>query len=371
MHKNLLTRLTDNMHVDWFLFVPGFLISLAGLITMNSFSGENYFFFRQSIWLLVAVAVFFLATLVDWRFLRQTRVIVPIFLVVVSMLVLLSVTGHTARGAERWFRIGPVALQPFDLARIVIILMLAKYFSRRHIEIRNIRHILVSGFYAFIIFVLLLLQPDFSGGVVIAGLWFGMVLVSGISKKHLLSVIGIGLLSMVMLWTMILAPYQKARVVSFLDPLADVQGAGYNAYQSTIAVGSGEILGKGIGQGSQSKLLFLPEYETDFIFAAFTEEWGFVGAILLLSIFLFLLFRIISNAEMAPSNFESFFGMGIAILFFIHLSIHVGMNIGALPVTGITLSFMSYGGSHLLTDWLALGMLSSMKHHSHSRRLEA
>jgi rod shape determining protein RodA len=291
------------------------------------------------------------------------------FLIIIGLLVLLSVTGYTARGAERWFRLGPIAFQPFDFARIVIVLILAKYFSRRHIEIKNVRHILVSGFYAFLVFALLFFQPDFSGAVVIAGLWLGMVLVSGLSKKHLLAVAIMATIAFVVLWTSLLAPYQKTRIVSFLHPLADVRGAGYNAYQSTIAVGSGQVLGKGIGQGSQSKLLFLPEYETDFIFAAFTEEWGFVGAVLLLSIFLFLLFRIVSNAERAATNFETLFGMGMAIMLFIHISIHVGMNIGVLPVTGITLPFMSYGGSHLLTEWLALGVLSSMKRHSQGPRL--
>src|SRR3989344_1913341 len=249
----------DRIHVDWFLFTPAFLISLAGLVTMNSFSGENYFFFRQSIWLLVVVIIFFVATTIDWRFLRQTRVLVGIFFITFLTLVFLSIIGYTAKGAERWLRLGSVAFQPFDLARISIVLILAKYFSRRHVEIRNIRHILVSGCYALIIFIPLFLQPNFSGAVVVASIWLGMVLVSGISKKHLLVVVVLGTMSFVVLWSFLLVPYQKTRVISFIHPLADVRGAGYNAYQSTIAVGSGQIFGKGIGQGSQSKLQYLPE----------------------------------------------------------------------------------------------------------------
>src|SRR3989344_2854512 len=361
-------KLLERIHIDWFLFVPALLISLAGLVTMNSFSGENYFFFRQSMWILVSIIVFLGASLVDWRFLRQTRVVVSIFVLTVGILLLLAAIGYTAKGAERWFRFGPVAFQPFDLARVAIILILAKYFSRRHVEIRNIRHILVSGFYAFLIFVPLFLQPNFGAAIVIALIWLGMVLVSGISKKHLLAVGILGTVGFVVLWSFLLAPYQKARIISFLNPLSDVRGAGYNAYQSTIAVGSGQILGKGIGQGSQSKLLFLPEYETDFIFAAFTEEWGFVGALLLLGFFLMLLLRITSNAERAATNFEALVGLGTAILFSIHLIVHVGMNMGMIPVTGLTLPFMSYGGSHLLIEWLTLGILSSNTRHSRGPR---
>jgi len=170
--------------VDWHLFTPAFLISLAGLITMDSFSGDHHFFIRQSIWILIAVVVFFIANALDWRFLRRTKVLVTIFLFVVLMLLLLFGIGHVAKGAQSWFRLGFLGFQPSDPAKIVTILMLAKYFSRRHIEIANIKHIIVSGVYAFLIFILVFLQPDFGGAVTIFLLWLGMVLVSGISKKH-------------------------------------------------------------------------------------------------------------------------------------------------------------------------------------------
>lgn len=369
MPENVIKKITDRMHVDWLLFVPAFLISLAGLVTMYSFSGDNYFFSRQSIWLLATVIMFFIATMIDWRFLRQTRVQVSIFLATLAILWFVSMAGYTAQGAERWFRLGPIAFQPLDLARLSLILILAKYFSRRHVEIRNLRHILISGFYALLIFIPLFLQPNFSGAVVAALIWLGMVLVSGISKKHFLAVLASGILVSAIIWLSLLAPYQKARIISFIHPLADIRGAGYNAYQSTIAVGSGEILGKGIGQGSQSKLLFLPKYETDFIFAAFTEEWGFVGAMCLLLLFLILLFRIVKDAERAATNFEALLGLGVAIWFAVHLGVHAGMNMGMLPVTGLTLPFMSYGGSHLLIEWLTLGILSSNTRHSRGPRV--
>ena len=369
MPDNFLKKLASRIQFDWYLFAPAMLLSLAGLVTMNSFAGENYFFMRQSIWILVSVIVFIGAASVDWRFLRRTGVLVPIFLFIISLLGLLLVVGQVTRGIQGWFRLGPIAFQPSDPAKIILILMLSKYFSRRHIEIKNLRHILVSGLYAFLVFILVFLQPDFGGAIVLFGVWFGMVLVSGISKKHLAFVAVGGALITACLWMFVFAPYQKARILTFIHPLEDIRGAGYNAYQSTIAVGSGQLLGKGIGQGSQSKLQYLPEYETDFIFAAFTEEWGLVGSSILLILVLILLFRIVGNAERAATNFEALFGLGLAILFAVHIGVHAGMNMGVMPVTGITFPFMSYGGSHLLTEWLALGMFSSMKRHSQGPRI--
>ncbi|MEK7148096.1 MAG: rod shape-determining protein RodA [Patescibacteria group bacterium] len=366
---NFLVKLTNRIHLDWYLFLPALLLSCAGLITMNSFAGDNYFFMRQSIWILISVIVFLMASALDWHFLKRTTILVPFFLIIVGVLTLLLAAGQITRGVQSWFTFGSLAFQPSDPAKVVLILMLAKYFSRRHMEIRNLRHILVSALYAFMIFMLVFLQPDFGGAMVIFAIWFGMVLLSGISKKHLVVVVVGGLLLAAALWMFVFAPYQKARIISFIHPLSDVRGTGYNAYQSTIAVGSGQFLGKGVGQGSQSKLQYLPEYETDFIFAAFAEEWGFVGTVVLLSLCLILLFRLVNNAEHAPTNFETLFGLGFTIMLSIHIVVHASMNMGVMPVTGITFPFMSYGGSHLMTEWLTLGILSSLKRHSPGPRL--
>lgn len=361
----------ETFSVDWLMFVPAFLISLAGLITMNSFSGEEHYFSRQIIWLSLALVIYFVATAVDWRFLRRTRVLVALYVVIAMLLILLFPFGQVVNGARSWFSFGGFTFQPSDLAKLATILILAKYFSRRHIEIRNLRHIIVSGVYAFIIFLLIFLEPDFGSAIIIFGVWFGMVLVSGISKKHLFTVLGLGTVAVALMWMFVFAPYQKARILTFLNPLADIHGAGYNAYQSTIAVGSGQVLGKGIGYGTQSKLLFLPEYQTDFIFAAFSEEWGFIGSSLLLLLSVALLYRIIDNSRTAATNFEALFGLGVAVLYTIHIVIHAGMNMGVLPVTGITYPFMSYGGSHLVTEWLSLGILSGMRRYASGPKLDS
>lgn len=337
------------------------LIAVAGLVTMNSFVGPSRFFDRQIVWLCFSLAVCFGASMVDWRFLKSTRVVTGLFFVSVALLGALFIIGSVFKGAQSWFDLGSFSLQPADPIKLVVILILAKYFSRRHIEIAHIRHILISGAYVFVIFLLVFLQPDFGSAIIIFFLWLGMVLASGLSKKHLLLVFLVGLVSFAVLWMFVFRPYQKDRIKTFVNPLTDVRGTGYNVYQSTIAVGSGQVFGKGIGYGTQSKLQFLPEYQTDFIFAAFAEEWGFAGVVLLFVLYGIILWRMLSISMRGATNFEILFGIGLTILFIVHSVIHIGMNIGLLPVTGNTLPFMSYGGSHLMTEFFGLGILMGMK----------
>jgi rod shape determining protein RodA len=353
-------------NVDWVLFSSVVLISLAGLITMNSFTETSNYFSRQIIWIIVSSCVFLFASGVDWSFMKNSRIIVISFLISTLLLFLLFVLGSVFKGAQSWFDLGAFSFQPVDIVKLVVILLLSKYFSRRHVEIANVRHILVSGFYVFVVFLLVLLQPDFGSAIIIFAVWFGMVLVSGISKKHLLAVFLVGTMVFGGLWMFAFKPYQKARIMTFLNPLTDIRGTGYNAYQSTIAVGSGQMFGKGIGYGTQSKLQFLPEYQTDFIFAAFAEEWGFVGVALLLTLYGVVIWRILKISSQGGSNFEMLFGLGLVILFSVHAIVHIGMNIGLLPVTGNTLPFMSYGGSHLMSEFLGLGMLMGMRKSSRS-----
>ncbi|MEX0672613.1 MAG: rod shape-determining protein RodA [Candidatus Paceibacterota bacterium] len=355
---------------DWILFGAALAISLAGLITMNSFTGEDRFFEKQIVWIGVSLGACFLVSMIDLRFLRRTGVVVALYVLTVASLALLFVVGSTFQGAESWFSIGGFSFQPVEPAKLVLVILLAKYFARRHIEIANIRHILLSGFYAFVLFALVFLQPDFGSALILGAIWLGMVLVSGISKKHLIALILIAVVTVIGMWSFALQDYQKSRITSFLDPFADIQGTGYNAYQSMVAVGSGELMGKGVGYGTQSKLEFLPEFQTDFIFAAFSEEWGFVGVIVLFSLFGVLFWRILSASLQGASNFEMLFMLGIAVYFMAHVIIHTGMNIGLLPVTGTTIPFMSYGGTHLLTEFVALGMIMAMRRYRREVQME-
>lgn len=349
-----------NNSIDWLLVLFILPVLGAGLITMKSFTSETSFFNHQLIWIGISFLFLFIFSSMNLRFLKRTDFLVIIFITFSVLLIFLFFFGNTVKGAQSWFSFGGFSFQPSDMMKLVVILMLAKYFSRRHIEIKNFKHIIISGLYALIPFLLVFFQPDFGSAIVIFFIWFGMTLVSGISKKHLLVVVGLMVLSFLILWNFSFEPYQKARIINFVQPLSNIQGSGYNVYQSTIAIGSGQILGKGVGFGTQSRLNFLPEYQTDFIFAAFSEEWGFVGVIILFILLGLIIWRILRLALLGNSNFEILFGLGLSIYFMIHFIINIGMNLGIMPVTGITLPFMSYGGSHLLTEFLGLGILMSM-----------
>src|SRR3989344_5370630 len=273
-----------------------------GLVTMKGFTpleDTGLFFSKQLVWILVGFTIFFVFAFIDFRFLKRTDVLVTIFL--------------------------------------------------------------FNSFVLILPFILVLLQPDFGSAMIIFFIWLGMVLVSGISKIHLLLIFTSSLVIFTFLWFLVFAPYQKARISNFINPLADVHGSGYNAFQATIAVGGGEITGKGLGFGTQSRLKFLQQPQSDFIFAAYAEEWGLIGSILILLLYGLVIWGILYSATLGSSNFEILFGMGIAIFFMSHILINIGMNLGLMPVTGIPLPFMSYGGSHLLTEFAGLGILMSMK----------
>lgn len=358
-------KLISSLNIfDMSLFGAVVCIMLAGLFTMSSFQVSDSYFWKQGLWILVSLSAFLFVSQFEYRFLKQTHVVVILYTFILGILSLLFVVGHISKGAESWFKIAGVAFQPIDLMKLVLIIVLAKYFSRRHIAIANIRHIIVSGVYAFIPFVLVILQPDFGSAMVLVAIWFGMVLVSGISKTHLFTVILMAIIVFSLAWKFVFKPYQKARIMNFVYPLQDIRGTGYNAYQSTIAVGSGGLYGKGVGFGTQSRLNFLPEYRTDFIFAAFAEEWGFIGSLLLLLFFSIILYKLAIFALVADSTFEALFTYGVIIWIATHIAINVGMNIGIMPVTGIPLPFMSYGGSHLLAECIALGMCVAMKRYA-------
>ena len=351
--------------IDWILFLATIPLLAAGLISMRSFGGESdYYFTRQLFWIGISIFVFFAFSLVDWRFLRKSELLAGFFVLMSFFLAALLVFGHTVKGAASWFDLGFFSIEPVDPLKIVVILILAKYFSRRHIEIANIRHIILPSLYVFIPAFLVFLQPDFGSFIIIFLIWLGMMLMSGINKKHLLAIFLIVIVTLASAWFFVFKPYQKARILTFVDPARDARGAGYNALQSMIAVGSGRFFGKGIGFGSQSRLEFLPEHQTDFVFAAFAEEWGFVGALFIFLFYGIIIWRIFRIAALGRSNFESLYGIGTAIFLMAHFFVNVGMNIGIMPITGTTLPFLSYGGSHMLTVYAALGILMGMRRYS-------
>jgi rod shape determining protein RodA len=359
------------IRTGWPLYVIALTLSLIGIVTMNTFGNGTSLAPRQLIWLGISSVAFFVCASLDLRFIRRTPVIVAGYIAVAVLLAALLVLGHATLGAKSWFNFGLFSFQPADPAKLVLIALMAKYFSRRHMEIGHFWHVVVSGAYAGTLILLILVEPDLGMSVIFASIWFGMILVSGISKKHLGIVLALGLIAAGGLWFGGLHAYQRARIMAFVNPAADIHGTGYNAYQAVVATGSGQVWGKGIGYGTQSKLRFLPEYETDFIFAAFAEEWGFVGIALIFLLYGLLLFQLIAIARRMPTNFDALFTIGVAVLFLAHITVHIGINLGLLPVTGTTVPFMSSGGSHLLIEFMALGIVTSLAQHGRSVPREA
>jgi rod shape determining protein RodA len=359
------------LRAGWSIYAIALALSLLGVITISTFGQGPSQAGRQLIWVAIASVAFFACASIDMRFIRRTPIIIAGYAVMLVLLAALLVLAHPTLGAKSWFNFGFFSFQPADPAKLVLIALMAKYFSRRHMEIGHFWHVIVSAIYAGALIFLILIEPDLGMATIFAAIWLGMVLVSGIPKKHLLIVFALGLVALAGLWFGGLHAYQRARIMAFVNPAADIHGSGYNAYQAVVAAGSGQVLGKGIGYGTQSKLRFLPEYDTDFIFAAFAEEWGFVGVVLVLALYGLLLFQLLSIARRMPTNFDSLFTLGVAILLLAHITVHIGINLGLLPVTGTTVPFMSSGGSHLIIEFAALGIITSLAQHSRSVPREA
>lgn len=349
---------------DWVLTVSVFLLVAIGLMSLFSLSSVSVFpfFWRQIIWAGVGSVMFILASFVDFRLFRtQSSAVFLFYLMSVILLAAILVLGVRVRGVRAWFQFGGIAVQPVELAKLALVILLAKFFSKRHIEIYRIRHLVVSGLYVFVPFLLVLFQPDLGSAIVLVAVWIAVVLFSGMKVKHFFSLMLIGAAILYIAWSAVLLPYQKGRIMSFLDPYRDPKGAGYQMIQSMIAVGSGQTLGKGLGYGSQSHLHFLPEPETDFIFAAYAEEWGYVGTLIMLGLFLTVLWRIISIGARARDNFSRLYTLGFSALLFTQTFIHIGMNMAVMPITGITLPFVSYGGSSLVMSLVGVGIVQNIK----------
>lgn len=336
------------------------LLALVSLITLQSFNDGAFLsvdFLRQLLYIGIASLMGLVFFNVHESTLKSSWFVVGLYGLAVTTLVLLLPLATPVNGAKSWFHLGFFSFQPADLAKFALILIMSKYLATRHRSINSLRTITVTFIYAFIQFILIFLQPDFGSAVVLLVIWFGTVVSSGISAKYILSFFGIGFVLFMGLWSFVFKPYQKARIKTFVAPLSDIRGAGYNAYQSTIAVGSGRVFGKGIGNGTQSRLNFLPEHKTDFIFASFSEEWGFVGSLLVVGVWALLLSRIYTLSRFAQSNFDALFAIGAGLFFGFHAMVNIGMNVGLVPVTGITLPFMSFGGSHIIVEGMIIGVL--------------
>src|SRR3989344_2794194 len=323
--------------LDWLLLGAIFVLMAVGLITLFSLRDASSFPYltRQLIWSGVGVSGLIALSFLDFRFFRaQSGVVLGFYLFSVLLLLFVIVSNITFRGIAAWIQIGDIFIQPVEIAKLSLIILLAKFFSNRHIEIYRIRHLIVSGLYFLVPTALVLLQPDLGSALVLVSIWLAMIVFSGMRLRHigilaLASILVIGLA-----WLFVLAPYQKARITSFVNPYEDPKGAGYQMIQAMIAVGSGGAWGKGLGYGSQSHLNFLPEAETDFIFAAFAEEWGFVGVSVMLFAFFVFFARVVWIGMKSSDSFSRLYTLGFTAFIFSQAFVHIGMNMGVMPITG-------------------------------------
>jgi len=349
--------------LDWLLVVVVLLLSGVGLLTIYGLgSPESLVFFKKQLFFLgLGLALMLGLSFLDYRIFKNYSSIL-ISLYVISLLSLIFVLfSQEVRGASSWFRLGPLSFEPIEPVKIVIILLLAKYFSFRHIEMYRIRHLIISGLYIGLPISVIIFQPDFGSILVLFSIWLGLIIVAGIKLRHLVILCLIMALLFVGSWFCFLRDYQKQRVLIFFNPQEDPYGRGYHITQSLIAVGSGGLFGRGLGSSSQAGLRFLPEQHTDFIFATLAEQRGLVGISFLLLLFALLFWRIIKIALASLNNFSRLFASGLAILLFAQVAINIGMNMAILPITGLTLPLVSYGGSSLVTIFLGLGILQSIK----------
>lgn len=343
---------------DWVLVTAVLFLTGISLLALYGISAagfkEQNIIWKQLIFVLIGIGTMIFFSRVDYHYLRSYGR--PIYFITIIFLILVIFLGNRIHGTSGWLGFGIFNVQPVEFAKIALVIFLASFISSKRMILGETVQLVVSLILSAVIIFLVLKQPDFGSAMVLLVIWLGMAILSGINKKALVAILIAGMLLSAITWFQ-MADYQKARIASFVNPELDIQGSGYNVFQSIVAVGSGGMTGKGIGHGSQSQLNFLPESHTDFIFATVTEELGFLGAILVLFLYAVLFYQMKKIANLAPDNFGYLVVSGIMIMFFVQLLVNIGMNVGLVPVAGIPLPFLSYGGSSLVACFSAVGIV--------------
>ncbi|HUG30692.1 MAG TPA: rod shape-determining protein RodA [Candidatus Limnocylindria bacterium] len=315
-------------------------------------------FLRALMWTAIAVAVFLVATSFDYHWLKTFAW--PLYVIQLGLLVVTLAIGGGVGGTSRWVSVFGLQFQFSELAKVLMIVVLANYLGSRIGRLGSLWALLGAGILAGPPFVLVLMQPDLGTALVFGAILVGTLFMSGASLRWMGAAVAAAVAAFPFVWTYVLADYQKSRLTSFLNPLADIQGSGYQLYQAQIAVGSGGWFGKGLTNGTQNALGLLPVQDTDFVFAILAEELGFVGAIVVLSLFVALLWRVLAAGWRSKDPFGTIFACGVASMLLFQLFVNVGMVIGIMPITGIPLPFISHGGASLISIALALGILQSI-----------
>ncbi|MFA5643962.1 MAG: FtsW/RodA/SpoVE family cell cycle protein [Patescibacteria group bacterium] len=351
------------LNFDWIIFSAILLLSLFGLIEIYSIAlGQETVsllnFRKQIIAIVLALISFFTFSFIDYNFFKSFNRIIYGF--GIFLLILVLFLGKTVRGTTGWFEIFGFSFQPVEFVKIILIIFLARFFSNSAVKMRPLKSLILSFLGTFGFVFLVLLQPDFGPAIILFSIWFVILILVGFERRYFLLIIIPLILGAFLVWNFYFEPYQKTRISTLLNPGQNSLSGSYNVNQALIAVGSGGIMGRGVGFGSQSQLKFLPEAQNDFIFSVISEELGFLGVSLLLFIYFVLFWRLLSNVSKMKDDFAIFFVLGAMVLIFIEMFINIGMNVGIIPVVGISLPFISYGGSALLAKFTLIGIIQNI-----------
>jgi rod shape determining protein RodA len=361
-------RLFQNF--DWITLAVTILICLIGIMTIYSvtrpLSAEDHpvYYLKQIVWLILGLVALFVVVWIDYIWIdRSSRIL---YIAGLILLIAVFFLGRTGMGAQRWLSVGPISFQPSEFFKIIYIIMLSHYLSTIKSPLDTLSLLRVFFFLTLFPFVLLLKQPDLGTALIILMIFLSLIIARGLYKKVAMLFIIISLISLPFLGNIFwegLKDYQKSRLVAFMEPETDPTGIGYQLNQSKITIGSGKFFGKGYMHGTQGPFRFLPEKHTDFVFAVFAEEWGFLGSAFLLLLYLVLILRGLDTARKAKDDFGRILSLGITFMFIMYLFINIGMTLGLMPVVGIPLPFMSYGGTALLSNFISVGILINIRTH--------
>jgi rod shape determining protein RodA len=354
--------------LDYTLLGAAFALSAFGCIVIRSATRTDpgsLFFARQTVWTALGMGVTLAVALIDYRaYLTRRR---GIYIVVLATLVAVLVLGHEAKGAQRWIALGPFSLQPSEFAKVLVAATLAASLALARESVLDLVGLIPSAVHVAIPMLLIMLQPDLGTSLVLVVLWFSVAFFSGARVRHLGIALGLLVAVFAVMWhTGLIKDYQKERLTSFVHPERYAQTEGYHIVQSKIAIGSGELWGKGLMKGPQSELRFIPAQHTDFIFTIVGEELGFAGSCLLLAGFGLLLYRAGSIAFGCEDRYGQLLACGILTILAFQIFVNIGMTIGISPVTGIPLPFMSYGGSNMLANFVGIGVLENIHLRRHA-----
>lgn len=348
---------------DWLLLGSSVLLAGLGLLALYSIGlgAESDFssFKKQLLFLVIGLLIVAVGS-VGFHYRWLGFVTVPMYLGMLLLLGATLVVGQVIRGTRGWLYLGPAGFQPVELAKVVLIIIMAKFLATHGRYTKDIRVVIQSAVTVAFMILLVVLQPDLGGSIILAAVWFGMVLASGLRARHLLTMAGVAIVFAVVSWMFLLRPYQKERVMTFINPASDPFGRGYNVTQSVIAIGAGQVTGRGIASGSQSQLRFLPEARTDFIFSVIAEELGFIGVTILLGLFGVLFSRLYLLAKSSRDDFTLFLVIGTGVLIASETFVNVGVASGMLPVTGLALPFVSYGGTSLVMHFVLIALMQNI-----------